>query len=205
MDLFRQWIIRILSVIIFVTFVDIILPNSNYRRYINVVVGLLVMLIILKPLMGLMSEGMALGDGILKNNNEIQLKTTQNRVNNLQLNNNESIIMLYKNNLKSQMQNRIEKQLGFKVHDIHLEIEEENDNFGAINGLTIILDENKEEQYLNEEIEEVEVNVSISEDSNKFKSNSIMLGNEGEEIKKDFSSFYEISEEKISISVLKNN
>ncbi|SCY98626.1 stage III sporulation protein AF [Alkaliphilus peptidifermentans] len=206
MNFLREWITTILSVIIFVTFVEILLPNSNNRKYINVIIGLLVMLVILKPVMGVLNQGLTIGDGILKNTNEIELMTMQNRVSNIQYNQNESIILIYKNDLKEQMKGRIEKQLGYSVYDIEIEIEEEtNENFGVIKGIAIIVKEESTEAP-KDGIQEVVVNVAISqENNNKINRKSIMLDNGGEEIKKDFSQFYQVAEEDIIVSVLKNN
>ena len=39
MALISEWVVTIISLIIFTTFIEILIPNSNYKRYIDVVMG----------------------------------------------------------------------------------------------------------------------------------------------------------------------
>ncbi len=212
MEIIREWIMTILSIIIFVTFVEFLLPNNNHRRYINVIIGLMIMLVILRPLTGLVKGGESLAEDILQTSNQMEVMTMQNRVQTLEVNNQETITYLYKENLKSQMKNRLEKQLGYKVLDIEVEIEENNmDEFGMIKGINIVLldEEKAQEVESNKKIKDVNVmvnvNVSLSEkNNNNVKADSILLDSGGEIIKNDFSSFYQVTEDNINISVLKN-
>jgi len=214
MEAVREWIVTILSIIIFVTFVEFLLPNNNHKRYINVIIGLMIMLVILRPLMGLVKGGATLGDNILQASNQMDVMTMQNRMDTMELANNETVTRLYKDNLKDQMKNRLEKQLGYQVHDLEIEIEEEDkENFGMIKGITIVLLDEEQQEPPPEEKEkrikdvEVSVNVHVSlseKNNNNVQASSILIDSEGTVIRDDFSSFYQVDKDKINISVLKN-
>ncbi len=206
MDLIREWVITILSIVIFVTFVEFLLPNSNHKRYINVIIGLLIMLVILKPLMGLVKGGESIGDGILQASNQLEQMTLTNRMKTLEVNNQETIIQLYKDSLKEQMITRLEGQLGVQVKDIAFEIEEDQeDQFGMIKEVSIILEEEGSQPQGEGEIKEVSINVRLpGKKDNNSEDERILLVNGGEAIISDFSDFYNISKESIKVSVQKN-
>jgi len=207
MELFREWIVTIISIIIFVTFIEILLPNSNHRRYISVIIGLLIMFVILKPLLGFVKNGSSLGEGILTASNQMEQMTLQNRVQQHQYSNNDMVLEIYKGDLKKQMISRLENQLGVAVHDIELLVEErDKESFGSIKGINILLKEDTVEMNKKEAgIKEVNVNVTISSKSNNnIEADSILIGSRGEAIKDDFSSFYQVSRDNISVAVLKN-
>jgi|GEM_PF-2569757 len=53
MSFIGEWIKHIVLLILLATFVDLILPNTNMKRYVKLVVGLLVILMILSPILQL--------------------------------------------------------------------------------------------------------------------------------------------------------
>ena len=208
MELFREWIVTIISIIIFVTFIEILLPNSNHRRYISVIIGLLIMFVILKPLLGFVKNGSSLGEGIISASNQMEQMTLQNRVQKQQYSNTEMVVEIYKRDIKKQMITRLENQLGASVHDINLDIEEKDkENFGVIKGIYIVLKEDGGQLDRNSSgIKDINVSVTISSKSNnKIDNDSILIGSRGEAIIDDFSRFYQVSKDNISVAVLKSN
>ncbi|MDI6602124.1 MAG: stage III sporulation protein AF [Thermoanaerobacteraceae bacterium] len=53
MQIIRDWIINIFVVMIFITILDAIIPSSNFKKYIDVVTGLVVIIAILSPVINL--------------------------------------------------------------------------------------------------------------------------------------------------------
>lgn len=53
MSFLGEWIKHIVLLILLASFVDLILPNSNMKRYVKLVVGLLLLLLILSPILHL--------------------------------------------------------------------------------------------------------------------------------------------------------
>ena len=134
MDFVRQWTITIVSVIIFITFVEILIPNSNNKRYINVVVGFLLMIIILNPLTKFIAGEIDFEESILKSLNQIEAETAKNVINNIQYSNEEMVISLYKKKIVEQVTTRLEKNTDYLVKDVLVNIVEDinSANFGSV-------------------------------------------------------------------------
>lgn len=209
MEIIREWIITIISVIVFVTFVEILIPNSSHKKYLNVVVGFLLMIVILSPLTKLIGGEIDFEEGVIRTSNQLELATAKNRINNIQLSNDEAVIKLYKNEISKQLKGRIEQNTGFIVEEIHVEVVEDSTSpsFGIIDGFEITLKEKtKAKQPLDTKIEPVQINVSFDRKiNNTVEANSILINNESDLIKDDLSNFYSVSRDNINIYVLKSN
>lgn len=210
MTFIREWVITIVSVIIFVTFIEILIPNSNYKRYINVVIGFLLMIVILTPLTKLISGQIDFEEEILKISNQLELSTAQNRINNIQYSNDEAVITLYKSEISKQIKNHIEYNTRYVTDTILIEVEDDNNNstqFGLIKNLNITLKEKTENvEPISKTIEPVQINVSLGgKNNNTVEVNSILINNGEDLIKEDISNLYNVSEDDINIYILKNN
>jgi len=208
-ELLREWIITIISVIIFVAFVEILIPNSNHKRYINVVVGFLLMIVILNPITNLIGGEIDFEEGIIKTSNQLELATAKNRINNIQSSNNEAVVKLYKNEISKQLKSRIEENTEYIVKEILVEIEDDSksSNFGLIDSFNITLKEtNKYKEPPKTKIEPVQINVSLGrKNNNTVEAHSILINNESDLLKDDISNFYNVSKDNINIYVLKSN
>ncbi|QUH20692.1 stage III sporulation protein AF [Alkaliphilus sp. B6464] len=209
MELLREWIITIISVIIFVAFVEILIPNSNHKRYINVVVGFLLMIVILNPITNLIGGEIDFQEGVIKTSNQLELATAKNRINNIQTSNNEAVVKLYKNEISKQLKSRIEENTEYIVKEILVEIEDDSksSNFGLIDSFSITLKEtNKYKEPPKTKIEPVQINVSLGrKNNNTVEAHSILINNESDLLKDDISNFYNVSKDNINIYVLKSN
>lgn len=209
MGLIREWIITIISVIIFVTFVEILVPNSNHKRYINVVVGFLLMIIILNPLTKLISGEINFEEAILRNANQIEISTARNMINNIEYSNKETVMKLYKDQISKQLRNRIEENTDYMVENVEVQVEEDanSPNFGMIDGFNItLIEDRKAKEVISTQIKPVQINISLGKNNdNTVEANSILISNECEVIRDDISKFYNVSRENISISILKSN
>nr|WP_246579322.1 stage III sporulation protein AF [Alkaliphilus flagellatus] len=205
----REWIITIISVIIFVAFVEILIPNSNHKRYINVVVGFLLMIVILNPITNLISGEIDFEEGVIKTSNQLELATAKNRINNIQSSNNEAVVKLYKNEISKQLKSRIEENTEYIVKEILVEIEDDSksSNFGLIDSFNITLKEtNKHKEPPKTKIEPVQINVSLGrKNNNTVEAHSILINNGSDLLKDDISNFYNVSKDNINIYVLKSN
>lgn len=199
MEVIKNWVVTIMSVIIFITFVEIIIPSGKSKKYINVVVGLLIIVVILNPLLHIFREGVNFSDTVVQASNQIEYVTTVNRVENMQYHQEALVLEIYKNNLASQMKNRIEKTTPYIVKNIELDIEKESKDFGLIKGVELYLEHQGTSAKSSKGIEPVRVDVSLNKNSSV--QTLSQASNEGRAIKNDFSSFYNLSEENINIYI----
>lgn len=57
MDALKNWIISISAVIIFITAIEMILPNNNLKKYSKFVFGIILTITIIKPIFTFLSKG----------------------------------------------------------------------------------------------------------------------------------------------------
>jgi len=205
----REWVVTIISVIIFVTFVEILIPSSNYKRYINVVIGFLLMTVILTPLTKFIKGQINLGDGVFKTSSQLELLTAKNRINSIQYDNNEAVVKLYKSKISEQIKNYIEYSTEYIVDEILVEVEDDNNSpqFGSITNFNITLKEKMEDvKSGNKVVEPVQINISTGKNSNNtVEANSILINSREDSIKEEISNLYDVTEDNINIHVLKSN
>lgn len=205
MEMIREWIVTIVSVIVFVTFVEILIPNSDNKRYINVVVGLLIMIVILNPLFYLFRGDINFEDNILQASNQMEFQTMQNRADHNQYLQNEAVIELYKSQLAQQMQNRVENLSDYSVEKIDLLVEEKDlEKLGFIHQIDITLKTGKTADSQKKEIEPIKIDVAINKNNNTVAADSIRIDNEEDIIKRDFSIYYSLPKDNINIYILKD-
>ncbi len=209
MALIKEWVITIISVIIFATFMEILIPNSNYKRYVNVVIGFLFIIIILTPLTEFIGGQINFEEEILKTSNQLELSTAQNRINNIQHSNKETVLALYKNKISKQIKNHIEDKTEYIVNEIAMKVEDNSNSteFGLIKELNITLREKTENAKATSKIvEPVQISVSMNKNNNNtVRANSIFISNEGDLIKDDIRNLYNIPKDNINIYILKDN
>ncbi len=205
MEILRNWIIMIVSVIIFASFIEMLLPNSSNRRYVNAVIGILIIIIILHPILNLIKYStINLEEKILQIDNEIELNTIKNR-NKISDYQKSNILGLYKEQLSQQISNRIHKLWGYRVIELNLTIDEgDTDNFGMIQGLELNLtDGNKEEVHSStNDIKPISIDVTSNKKNNNMQTHDgINIKYKSKKIADDLSQLYDLSTDKIDIYI----
>lgn len=148
LDFLRQWIINIAATIIFVSFIEIIMPDNSMRKYIRLVVGLLVMIVIINPLLSLTAGEFDMGDKILEMASAINIRDIRHQVENIEEGQRESIIEVYRNRLEEQIARQVtEENLANKVTaEVDIEEDLKSDGFGAIKGIRLFVYDKGDDQ-----------------------------------------------------------
>lgn len=211
-----NWAEAIIIAVIIATIIEMILPEGSSKKYIKVVIGVYILFTIVSPVITQFTgKSLAVSDFLDLDSyiNEVKEKeTTQNL---LQENNAASIKDIYVGNLKADIQNKL-KGKGYTVTTIFLEVgDDENYTLHKIS-LSIIKDEDKEEDNTEESFNTIvnsievvnEISISVSniqhtqESTNiveKEKMKTNLTSSEKEKIKEYLSSVYEINEKNIVI------
>lgn len=164
-DFLKEWAVNIVIVSIFITLLEIILPKSSMKRYINLITGLLLIIVLINPFIKLITKDISIEREVFKNLNNYTYDS-MNKENGLTELQYDQTASIYKEKLKKNISNFIEAETKYNVKDIWIEIvEKENEDFGEIKKLKIILSEGriKEERY-KEKIKVDTVNVNIGTD-----------------------------------------
>lgn len=64
MELLKEWIMSIVSVVIFVTILEIILPEGSIKKYVKLATGLLIMVIVISPILKLLNSEVDLSEKV---------------------------------------------------------------------------------------------------------------------------------------------
>lgn len=189
-DFIFSWLKDIVLLFIIITLVDLVMPKGSMRRYINFVVGLLIIFTVINPFINLTNLDFQLDKEVFKN-----INTIPNYDEDIVSSQNNLIESLYKDKIVVEMKNYIENNLDYRILSIDLDINREEDNFGTISHLNILIDDNNEVEESNIEILVKPVTLdfnTIIEKSGDFL-----------DIKDLISDRYEIHKDLIDISTIK--
>ncbi|MDD2574137.1 MAG: stage III sporulation protein AF [Bacillota bacterium] len=183
MAFLRDWVVNIVITMIFVTIVEIMMPGGSTRKYIGLVIGLMVMFVIISPFVTIMAGDFDLGQSVFEVSRSIQLRDVSLKIDKLEQGNRDGIVKLYKSNLEEQIKKDIENSGVAGTVLVEVEIDEQYDNqyFGSITGIRVMIQRQLDTKP-SEGIERVEkVVVDVDTDDNETE-------------KKDASKYTEITE-----------
>lgn len=186
-----SWVKDIVLLFIIITLVDLVMPKGNMRRYINFVVGLLIIFTVVNPFINLSKIDFQLDREVFKNIDS-QAKYDEAALNDQ----NNQIEVLYKDKLSADIKSYLESNTDYKISSISLDIHKGEDNFGNISHLDIYLGNQGEEP--NERDIEISVKPVILEYKKKFEDKNDYL-----DIKELLAYRYDIDQDLIDVSTIK--
>lgn len=195
----KEWANQIIVAVIIATIFEMLLPNGNNKKYIKMVIGIYVLFTLIQPIVTKLT-GKELTISTFEYEKYFDENILETSSENFENNNSKLIKQAYIDNIKNDIQAKVE-QKGYKVTNCNINVisNENEENYGAIEN--IILKIQKQEK-LNEstsnviEIEEVEVNINNKEVTEKAN----ITDKEKKEIIEYLASEYSINSEKIIIN-----
>ncbi|MCT4621554.1 MAG: stage III sporulation protein AF [Marinisporobacter sp.] len=203
MNFLKSWILNITSVVIFITIIELIFPNSSMKKYIKMIVGLLVMLVIINPILEVMHGKFQLEEDIFKASSAIQRQELVLNVKKFKGTQKKQIISVYKDYVEKYIKDQIEFNNTIHVLNIDATIEEnlDSEKFGNIQKLSIVLSES-DEQLSNEGIQPVSnINIHINENNENIKLSK--KDHVLKEIREHIHKYYGLDENNIYIHIQK--
>lgn len=204
-----------------------ILPNGNIGKFVKMTIGLIIILVIINPFIKLVQGDIDIEKEVFKNI-EKQYNYREEDQSEFTFNQDEQIKTMYTDEIKSEIEKNIINKTKYKLSKINIEINESKDteDYGMIETLELVLvedinredrDENNNEDNISKssntrDIEDININVSIeTKIENKIENNENIKSKdqpeetedskEIEDIKRDISKQFEISKDKIFISL----
>ncbi len=200
----KGWIINIVIVIILLSFLEILMPDSKMKKYINLILGFIVMLVILGPIIEVLNSTDNLQDDVFIISSELNKKEysfVSSNIENKQMN---QLKALYKDRIRKDIAYRVESKYNVKVGKVNIEIEEDNqERNGGIKSLELYV--LSSEELRNEDtIPIVKIDVSDNEKDNIEKNTNKSLDKDinidlSRRIKEDISNIYNLNETSIEI------
>ena len=223
-EFFSSWVKNIIYIIIFIVFLEILLPNNSMRKYVKMVAGLLIILVILTPITGLMNKKLNLQDLVAKNFIDIEQIDMKSKNVILEDKQSDMTMRIYVEKLKNQIKNQLESNFEGIKANVELQIfkESKDENFGSIKNINLILTQNEKteiKERLNSEegqikesqveeithIKKIEIG-KLNEEQEKEETETLCITQDQEkEIKEFFLDFYNVLPQNISINKQRNN
>lgn len=193
-----SWLKDIVVLFILISIAELIMPKGNMKRYINLVIGLLIIFTIVNPFAKLMKLDFNLDQAIF---NYSKSDDYLNNDEKFYMQQEKQIESLYKEKISNEMIELVEDKTEYKVVDISIGIIESKEKYGEIDYIKLIVDKNKETKSNKISIEKVSpvyIDNNVKAISNKnSKDNDV--NNDFNELKELLSSRYSIEKEKITV------
>lgn len=165
-----------------------LLPGSQYRKYVRLFLGFLLIMLILSPIGKLTKWGTYVNNRYEWFNLQLRNRELDFNVDAAKDQAREAYLAEYEEGLKEQLSVKM-KEEGYEVKEAKFETESSEEAFGQIKGVTLVLEKETGQKM---KIDKVEVGVM-----KESKSNSV----ESKKIKKSIGDFYQIGESHINIDI----
>lgn len=184
-------------IIVFATLIEILMPNSSFKKYIKFILGLLVMTIMLQPIFGILNSEFSLSEGSFKYQNKLDSEYIKKQAENYRDKQSANLTELYKQNLETQIAEQVEREIGDRDVSVTVSIIEDTKSelFGNINSISITIGKQVKA------VDKVE-RVIIGPNEKKEEINKVAVGYES--LRNKISAMYDVNKEKVLINT-KNN
>ncbi len=192
----RSWVIDIVIMFIFVTALQMMLPSKSMKKYIDVIVGFLIIFVVISPFLKVLSGGISLEQNLLKYTDNIHYNYSEDE--NFINTHNQQMIELYEQNLEEKIKETVKIESGYEIEDINLTvIDDANElNYGDLVGVALTVNLNKEKEE--KEKKSIKINKVIIKEDKKHNT-SRNDSKEGLEIKNIISKHYDVPKENIEV------
>lgn len=170
----KSWIVNISTVIIFITAVELILPQNSIKKYAKYVLGLLVVLTMINPMLKFFNKDYNLKEYSIKTEDYFQSQKYKKDLEKYKKINREKTIETFKENVALQCKERLKtyyKDENFDV-DVKVNLDQEHSKL-TINSIDVGVYEGKVKKIKPVIINSTKESAVIKENINKEKANSI--------------------------------
>ncbi len=185
---------------ILLSIVELALPNNNMKRYVNVVIGLMIIIVIISPFIKLINSSFNIEQEIFKSIVEgVQFEYADNS--DLQELHERQIKETYINMLKENVKATIDGILEYQVDDIKISIFEDEDNYGNIRDIEIVMaPKDGSDSYDEDTIKTIKIEEIKIDDSNKETEKATTF-KDGDKIKDILYEKYNVPKDNIKILI----
>ena len=193
-DFIKTWANQIIVAVIIATIFEMLLPNGNNKKYIKMVIGIYVLFTLIQPIASkITGKEFKISTNYEKYFDEDILQTSSD---NFENNNSKLIEQAYINNMKQDVQAKIE-QKGYKVLGCNITILTTRENYGSIESIVLNIQNKEKSGNESNRIEIPKVEINIGEENIQTESN--VTDGEKQDIIQYLAEEYSIDKKKIVI------
>jgi stage III sporulation protein AF len=161
MEFMKTWITNITVVIVFTMLLDILIPNNDMKKFAKVIMGLLIVLVIIKPLLMVKNVGYQFESTLAQTAAYID-NSDQNKDGSIEVFQNNTALGIYKQKLADKVTEIVKSREDFEDRDVQVSVEIENDinkkEFGSIKAIDVFVKKGKSTAVQASAIEPVNIN-----------------------------------------------
>jgi len=197
----RSWATNVVTVAIFVTFLEILLPSNSMKRYIRMIIGLLIIYVIINPFINLINKDINIEREVFANidkMNSIKYETMGD-IQDLQ---NKQVVEIYKGKITREVKGLVESNTEYTVLRTTIDIIEDNndENFGLIRRLEVYITKDGQQSDKGPDKIEVpnvkEVNITIK---NEPQVDETVTSKDNSKIQDIICNYYKIQKENVHV------
>ena len=194
-----KWILKITSIVLFFEIIQILLPTGSYKKYVSLIVGMVITIIVIAPLIQLLGGQNILGNiGLQMNDIIAKQYKTQNQYSISQAQK-AQITDIYKQKIKDYVINKILMDFDVAIKDVHVDINSDynSNSYGYINHISISIADtntqpkNTDDIYINK--------IEIVSDKGVAQQLQLEHAEQIEKIKKNISNALQIDVGRVSV------
>lgn len=193
-----SWLKDIVVLFIIISIAELIMPNGNLKRYVNLVIGLLIIFTIVSPIAKFVRLDFNLDQGIINYSKPDDLLNIDER---FFIQQEKQIEDLYKEKISKEVIELVEDRTKYKVASISIGIIESKERYGEIDYIELLVNKNKDTKINKISIEKV-TPVYIDNDSTAISNKNLEdndVNFEYKELEELLSNKYSIEKEKIIV------
>lgn len=77
-EFIKDWIVDIVYMSIFISFLEIVLPRGNMKRFIDMIIGFLIIIVVINPFIKFINKDIDIERNIFTNMNRFNIEYTEN-------------------------------------------------------------------------------------------------------------------------------
>ncbi|MCA1030692.1 stage III sporulation protein AF [Bacillus timonensis] len=202
MNFITEWITNIILFILLATIIDMLLPNSNMQKYVKMVTGLLLIVIILTPLFNFLSSDFEQAFATINLSPKNEEKKMENLIEmkkkEIQASNRAYILEEMAVQMKTQVEEELMNKYGLILTNVILSLNDEDSEDMSIENMSIQVNVTTEEVHSNEIPAVKLVTIDTSKDINRTSNNK---NDEYKEISSFLAKHWEADPNKIVVNV----
>lgn len=194
-DFLTLWVKDIVIVFVLISIIEIIIPNGNMKKYIDMIIGFLIIIVIISPFIKLIHKNFSMDKRILQRTQEQIEFDYDNKLGRTQ---EEQMERVYVQKLEGEIKELINESTDYEVEKLYIAIYKDEERYGNIKDMEINLREIQEKE---EKAKDIIIIDNINEVSigDKEQSNTSLVKLKDDGIKDIISSNYDIPRENIRI------
>ncbi len=208
MELMRNWMISLITVVIISSFVEMLMPSGSFKKYSKLVVGLIIMLIIVQPILMLTDNDQLFSKYAFEASNQIDKMAIVGKSDMVKEKQMEQIVSTYNHNLNKQIQQSVRSLSGEHEAEVivHTDSDLESSGFGSIRNIDVVLTSQSNNSTIAvvapvNEISIGDEQLEVEEENKLTKEDETLR----RKIIENLQTVYNVPEENIKVEIQKNN